>query len=157
MASHSQDEQVRRISDITPVSFALADPRTRTLSDISADFAEIERVFSAPENVILLDDETLACAIFEHEGGGVYEMHFLCPGRGGGRLVALKKMLDTLFTTYGARGIYGYISRQNRAARAAARWLGGLFGEPYTDAAGRQLVLYSLTREQHARTEKGSG
>lgn len=127
------------------------------MSLIPADSAEIEPLFSAPENVIFRDDAG-ACAVFEHEGDGYYDAHLLCVGRGADRLLALKEMVRALFTTHGARGIYCLISRQNRAARVIARWLGGSFNGPHTDAAGRQLTLYTLTRENYAtRTAEGGG
>lgn len=139
---------IRRITSVDDIADTLADPAVRELSLVPADVAEIATTFSAPENVIFKDDSG-ACAIFEYEGSGCYDAHLLCSGRGADRLSALKEMVRELFTSHGARGIYCYIPRQNRAARVVARWLGGSFCGPYTDAAGLQLVLYTLTREQH--------
>jgi hypothetical protein len=140
---------MRRVTDSAEIAKIAAGAEAARIGDVTPS-----RIASlaSPENVILVDDATGACAVFEHEGGGIYDLHWVCTGRGAGKLLALKRMVRALFTDYGGCGIYGFISRDNRAARVVARWLGGTFGGAYTDAAGHQLAVYAQTKEQNART-----
>lgn len=142
---------IRRVTDAeTLAHLVTAAGDVERVGEISRE--QIEDFVSSPENIVLHDTATSACAVFEHEERGMYDIHWLCPGRGTARLVALKKMVDALFTTYGACGIYGYLSRDHRAARVIARWLGASFRGNYESAAGQSVALYTLTKAQHART-----
>jgi len=93
-----------------------------------------------------------AVAIFPCISKDEYESHYLFPGtcRGARAVAAGKKILHALFTSYGARAIWGRIPRQNRAARIITRRLGFELVDYRPDALGHECAHYILERHQWA-------
>jgi hypothetical protein len=146
---------IRRVFDPEVILAAARSPDVAQHLDEITEQAAAD-FFACPENLSFIDDETGACAVFEYIEKSIYEAHFLIQGRGPARLRALEDMAEEVFTTYGASGIYGYVSRNNRAARVVGRWIGGTSTGPHVDAAGRDQILFCLTRENYVvRTKKG--
>lgn len=102
--------------------------------------------FDRPGNVMLGDARGVM--LFGYQGDGVYDMHYLLTSslRGKNALLTIREAIGALFTYHNAHAIVGATPRDNRAARAMNRALGG---RPYgvsVDSQGRDCINYVLER-----------
>ncbi len=116
---------------------------------LSLDLAEF---LNQPGNLMLGDDRGLV--LFRYMGDSTYEMHYALTSslRGPDALRAIKTAMSALFTYRDAHAIVGSTPRDNRAARAMNRALGG---RPYgvsVDSSGRDCIDYVLERARWVRS-----
>jgi len=64
-------------------------------------------------------------ALFEHEGSGDYQVHFLFIARGREAIRHGKEALRVMFAEHGAKLIFGLTPLHLRHARIFNRWIGG--------------------------------
>lgn len=64
-------------------------------------------------------------ALFEHEGGGDYSVHFLFVGRGREAINHARESFRVMFAEHGAKLIFGLTPLRLRHARIFNRWIGG--------------------------------
>lgn len=107
---------------------------------------DLSSFFNDPRNVMVGDERGVV--LFAYQEAGRYEMHYLLTKslRGKAALHAIKEALRALFTYHHASAITGATPRENLAARAVNRALGG---RPYgvcTDSLGRDCICYVLER-----------
>jgi hypothetical protein len=107
---------------------------------------DMSTFFGNPRNVMLGDERGVV--LFADQGAGRYEMHYLLTKalRGKSALYAIKEAIRALFTHHHASAITGATPRDNLAARAVNRALGG---RPYgvcKDSLGRDCINYVLER-----------
>ncbi len=83
-----------------------------------------ETWLSTPGNVAILlpvkDDITL----FDYEGDGIYEVHFLFQSRGKEALRSAREAITRIFDEHGASMIFGMAPECRPDVRLFARWLG---------------------------------
>lgn len=94
-----------------------------------------------------------AVMLFPWMEGAAYEVHFMFPKpvRGKAAVEAASEMIDRVFTEHGARVIYGYPPRDNRAVRTLGYRLGFRpIGQTVTDSMGRECPIYTLECERWA-------
>lgn len=63
-------------------------------------------------------------ALFEHEGGGDYQVHFLFVGRGRKAIDHARESFRIMFTDHGAKLIFGLVPDFRRDVKLLARWAG---------------------------------
>lgn len=84
-------------------------------------------------------------ALFENEGDGTFEAHFLFVSRGRAAIENVKMAFRTMFEKQGAVVIFGLIPKANRKMKLVARWAGAKSrGERYID--GEFVELFTITR-----------
>lgn len=99
-----------------------------------------------PNNVFLGDENGAAIFAMRFDEPGVYEGHYLLvPGRAD-NVERCRDFLRTMFTEHGAQAIWGFVSSENRAARALSRALGFAPRGYSTSPSGRSCVNYVLER-----------
>lgn len=64
-------------------------------------------------------------ALFEHEGGGDYSVHFLFVGRGREAIDHARESFRVMFAEHGAKLIFGLVPDFRRDVKLLARWAGG--------------------------------
>lgn len=107
---------------------------------------DLSSFFNDPRNVLFGDERGVM--LFAHQGAGRYDMHYLLTAalRGKAALATIKAAMRALFTYHNASAITGATPRENLAARAVNRALGG---RPYgvcIDSLGRDCICYVLER-----------
>lgn len=107
-----------------------------------------------PDNVVLRYGD--AVLMFRRMWGYVFEAHYLFPPsvRGSAAVLAAKKMLETMFTTYRASAIHGHTPRENRAARVMNRRLGLTPSGAVPNLNEPDTVHYVLERKTWAHSSK---
>lgn len=102
----------------------------------------------ASDNNIPIVFEGGDVALFEHEGDGVYEVHFLFVSRGRKAIERVKQAFNTMFEKQGAKVIFGLIPHapvNNRKMKLVARWAGAKsYGVRKID--GDIVELFTITR-----------
>lgn len=106
--------------------------------------------FDKPGNVMFGDERGVV--MFSDLGEGVFQMDYALTTsmRGPAALRLIKESMASIFTYHGAHVITGLTPRENRAARAVNRALGG---RPYgvsVDSQGRDCIAYKLERVRWA-------
>lgn len=64
-------------------------------------------------------------ALFDHEGDGAYQVHFLFQSRGRKAIEHARKSFSIMFTEHGATLILGLVPDFRRDVAMLARWAGG--------------------------------
>jgi len=64
-------------------------------------------------------------ALFDDEGDGTYEVHFLFQSRGRQAIQHAKEAFRRMFTDHGAKLIFGLVPDHRRDVKLLARWAGG--------------------------------
>lgn len=64
-------------------------------------------------------------ALFEHEGGDDYQVHFLFVGRGREAINHARESFRVMFAEHGAKLIFGLVPDFRRDVKLLARWAGG--------------------------------
>lgn len=64
-------------------------------------------------------------ALFDDEGEGDYQVHFLFASRGREAIRSARAAFKTMFTQYGAKLIFGLVPDFRRDVKMLARWAGG--------------------------------
>jgi hypothetical protein len=64
-------------------------------------------------------------ALFDNEGDGVYEVHFLFPCRGAKAIDNAREAFRIMFMEHGANLIFGLVPVERRDVKLLARWVGG--------------------------------
>lgn len=107
---------------------------------------DLEGFLEQPRNVMFGDERGLVLLGFKN--AGVYDMHYLFTSslRGRYALNAIKEAIGALFTYHSAHAITGSTPRDNRAARAMNRALGGRPIGVSVDSQGRHCIDYVLER-----------
>lgn len=106
--------------------------------------------FDRPGNLIVGDARGVV--LFANAGNGLYEVHYMLTSslRGPAALARIKEAFNALFTYRDATAIVGSTPRENRAARAMNRALGGRPIGESTDTQGRPCTTYILERKTWA-------
>jgi hypothetical protein len=112
---------------------------------------DLTAFFDNPANIMLGDERGIV--LFVALGNGVYGMHYLLTRslRGPAALRAIKSAISDVFTYHGAHAITGATPRENRAARAVNRALGGHPIGVSEDSLGRPCINYMLERATWVR------
>jgi hypothetical protein len=112
---------------------------------------DLSLFFNSPANVMIGDERGVV--LFAPIKPGLYEMHYLMTNstRGPAALRAIKAAIRALFTYYPAYAITGSTPRDNFAARAVNRALGGRPIGVSTDTSGRCCIDYVLERATWVR------
>lgn len=102
--------------------------------------------FDKPGNVIFGDERGVV--MFSFLGDSTFQMDYALTTscRGPAALRLIREAMASIFTYHGAHAITGLTPRENRAARAVNRALGG---RPYgvsVDNQGRDCIAYRLER-----------
>lgn len=63
-------------------------------------------------------------ALFDNEGDGIYEVHFLFPCRGAKAIDNAREAFRVMFTEHGASLIFGLVPDKRRDVKLLARWTG---------------------------------
>lgn len=63
-------------------------------------------------------------ALFEHEGNGDYEVHFLFVARGRAAIEHARQAFNAMFKKHGAKLIFGLVPDFRRDVKLFARWIG---------------------------------
>lgn len=63
--------------------------------------------------------------LFDDEGDGAYQVHFLFPCRGAKAIDQIREAFKTMFTEHGASLIFGLVPDFRRDVKLLARWVGG--------------------------------
>lgn len=107
---------------------------------------DLKAFFDSPENVMFGDDRGVV--LFGAKGDGAFDMHYLFTSslRGRAALSTIKEAISALFTCHLAHVITGSTPRENRAARAMNRALGGIPYGVSVDSQGRHCIDYVLER-----------
>lgn len=92
--------------------------------------------------IVMGDDITL----FDDEGEGVYQVHFLFASRGKAAIIAAKEAFRQMFENYGADLIFGLVPNFRRDVKMLARWTGGKFAGVRETPFG-PCDLFVLSRE----------
>lgn len=98
--------------------------------------------FERPGNIMLGDADGIA--LFGLVAPGVYEGHYLFPGRAS--IDKCRKFLSTVFDSHYADAILGHVPVENRPARAMTRALGFTRQGTSVSLSGRSCVDYVLER-----------
>jgi hypothetical protein len=88
-------------------------------------------------------------ALFENEGDGTFEAHFLFVSRGRQAIEHVRAAFQTMFEKNGAKVIFGLIPKANRKMKLVARWAGAKSrGERWIpdDNGGEFCELFTITR-----------
>lgn len=64
-------------------------------------------------------------ALFDNEGDGAYQVHFLFVSRGRLAIMAARESFRRMFEDYGAELIFGLVPDFRRDVKLLARWAGG--------------------------------
>jgi hypothetical protein len=64
-------------------------------------------------------------ALFDHEGDGIFQVHFLFESRGREAIRHAKESFEIMFTEHGASLIIGLVPDFRRDVKMLARWAGG--------------------------------
>lgn len=64
-------------------------------------------------------------ALFDDEGDGVYQVHFLFVSRGRKAIEHARESFKVMFTEHGANLIFGLVPSFRRDVALLARWVGG--------------------------------
>lgn len=107
---------------------------------------DLTAFFDRPGNVMFGDDRGVV--LFGAKGDGAFDMHYLFTSslRGRAALSTIKEAISALFTCHLAHVITGSTPRENRAARAMNRALGGIPYGVSVDSQGRHCIDYVLER-----------
>ena len=71
--------------------------------------------------VVMGDD----VALFDDEGDGTYQVHFLFVSRGKAAVASARESFRQMFEKYGAELIFGMVPDFRRDVKLLARWAGG--------------------------------
>lgn len=122
------------------------------LEHLAPGFAEMDysNFFKEPRNLFYGDERGVL--LFFWRGEAIYELHYLLTDRLRGKeaLRFIKKCLADVFTSHHAYAICGATPRENRAARAMNRALGGRTVGVSQDSFGRHCIVYALERPKWA-------
>jgi hypothetical protein len=66
-------------------------------------------------------------ALFDHEGEGVYQVHFLFQSRGRKAIEHARESFRTMFVEHGCTLIFGLVPEFRRDVKLLARWAGGRY------------------------------
>lgn len=112
---------------------------------------DLAAFFDGPGNVMAGDERGVVLFVFQ--GDGAYDMHYLFTSsmRGAAALRLIRSSISDLFTYYHAHAITGQTPRDNRAARAINRALGGRPFGVSVDSQGRDCINYVLERATWVR------
>jgi hypothetical protein len=85
-------------------------------------------------------------ALFDHEGGRDYQVHFLFQSRGREAIEHARESFRIMFTQHDAELIFGLVPDFRRDVKLLARWAGGKFAGKRTTSEGvcELYVLSSL-------------
>lgn len=85
-------------------------------------------------------------ALFDDEGEGIYQVHFLFVGRGREAIDHAREAFRVMFADYGAKLIFGMVPDFRRDVKLLARWAGGKSaGMRQTDEGPCELFILSDT------------
>lgn len=113
---------------------------------------DMRAFFDRPGNMIYGDARGVV--LFGNMGDGRYEVHYMLTSslRGRAALQRIKEAFTALFTYRDAVAIVGSTPRENRAARAMNRALGGRPIGEQLDSLGRPSITYILERSTWVRS-----
>lgn len=83
-------------------------------------------------------------ALFDHEGGKDYQVHFLFNSRGKEAIANAKESFRIMFVDHGAELIFGLVPDFRRDVKLLARWIGGKFAGKRATSEG-VCELFVLT------------
>lgn len=83
-------------------------------------------------------------ALFDYEGDGNYEVHFLFVARGRAAIEHAKEAFRVMFVEHGAQLIFGLVPDFRRDVKLLARWIGGKFAGRRATSEG-PCELYVLS------------
>lgn len=111
---------------------------------------DMSEFFNRPGNLAVGDARGMV--LFGNMGDGKYEVHYMLTSslRGPAALKRIKEAFNALFTYRDAVAIVGATPRENRAARAMNRALGGRPIGEKVDSLGRPSIIYILERKTWA-------
>lgn len=113
---------------------------------LAPGFARVEMAaFFERSGNVMLGDHT-GIALFGMVSPGVYEGHYLFPGRAS--IDKCREFLFTMFTDHYADAILGHVPVENRAARTMTRALGFTRQGTSVSDSGRSCVDYVLERRE---------
>lgn len=103
---------------------------------------------ASPNNVSILVGDNIA--LFEGDGEGAFEVHFLFVSRGRLAVMAARESFRRMFEDHGAELIFGLVPEFRRDVKLLARWIGGkLAGERNTSEG--VCELYVLSKEMWSK------
>lgn len=108
------------------------------------DRVDMSAFFERPGNFMLGDADGIA--LFGLISPGVYEGHYLFPGRAS--IDKCRQFMSTVFIDHYADAIVGHVPVENRAARTMTRALGFTRQGTSVSFTGRSCVDYVLERRK---------
>ena len=122
---------------------------SEVLMNVAPGYAELDvsQHLEKPENFIVGSRKGLV--LFNKLDQGYYEIHYLLTSqlRGRERFQLIRDAIWQLFTYRDCYAIVGPTPRENRAARAMNRALGGTPIGAKVDNLGRACIIYKLERK----------
>lgn len=142
---------LRSQDDIDLLNTVANSPEVLLASAPGYALIELAAFFDNPRNLMV--GNAKGVVLFGFQRPGVYDMHYLFTDkmRGPDALRAAKDAIRQLFTYRDVHAIVGATPRDNRAARAMNRALGGRPAGESVDSLGRSCVTYILERETWVR------
>lgn len=100
--------------------------------------------------VVMPSTTGLDIALFDYEGDGVYQVHFLFDSRGREALDAARESFRRMFENHGANLIMGLVPEHRKDVSLLARWAGGKF-VGLRDTAYGLCKLFVLSRDMWSK------
>lgn len=140
-----------KIDDTTLLNLVANQPEVLMATAPGYLRVDLTPFFDNPENLMV--GTSAGVVLFALKDPGIYEMHYLFTSRlrGPDALRAIKDAIRQLFTYREACAIVGSTPRENRAARAMNRALGGRPVGESVDSLGRNCIIYILERATWVR------
>lgn len=97
-------------------------------------------------HVMLVDGDNIGLATFEYPG--LYTVHWFYTVRGREAIKLARRMLDVMFTEYGAQAIRGITAKDLKAARWLAKQVGLTSYGEYVGWDGQAYEIQCITKQE---------
>lgn len=107
---------------------------------------DFKKWFNMPNNLMFTKGDNVGLATYEYPG--VYTLHWFFQARGREAIDLGKAMVANLFENYGMETARGLIRKDLAASRWAVRKVGLKSHGFLTDANGREIELFAITKQE---------